>query len=184
MSLAEYQRAFSTLLMRDASERETILAAFALEEVERERLRRVLAHPGMRANRVLLRANRWTPLEGAFPLTCGWLREEMPQVCDAWMAAARDASMQYTREAAKFAVWLPEYFERQGRASHPALDALRYERALGVLAAGSSGSVELRFTYDPDEILDGWRAGARPLECPAAAHLCVRDGWIQLERFA
>jgi hypothetical protein len=187
MSLADFQRAFAVVVADPAGwakrlhDPHATIGSLALTAVERARLQRILAHPGMAANHLLLRANRMMPIQGALPLTCDWLRDRLDAVLDAWLASSHDASVQYTREAARFARWLPGFLAH----TDPALDALRYELALAKLAElVATGSrdveVELRFDHDPDHVLAGWSTAPRPLAHPIVACLRVVDGDIVL----
>jgi hypothetical protein len=193
VSLADFQRAFARVVADPRAWAARLAPADAtmegLELTAREldRLRRLLRHHGMRANEVLLRSTRAMPLHSALPLTCDWLRHEAPAAMDAWLAASGDASIQYGREVDRFAAWLPVFLERMGHPHHPALDALRFERATATLvaevAAGRSGAViPLELAYDPDDVLAGWRAGLRARPAPAQACLLARDGHVVLER--
>jgi hypothetical protein len=192
MSLPDFQRAFG-IVLGDPQSWAACLARpgarvgdLELSDAERERLRRILLHPGMAANCVQLRANRWMPIQGALPLTCDWLRGELSTVLDAWLEDSEEASVQYEREAARFADWLPTFLARKGRLPHPALDALRYEQALAELVRLASTSpgeagVELAFDHDPERLLLGWSPGLPPLDTPIRARLGILDGMIVLE---
>lgn len=192
MSLPDFQRAFGVVLTDPESWAARLAHPGArvrdleLSDGERERLRRILLHPGMAANCLQVRANRWMPIQGALPLTCDWLRGELRVVLDAWLADSEDASVQYEREATRFAKWLPGFLARDGRLPHPALDALRYEQALAELVRLASVSpdtavLDLVFDHDPDRVLLGWSAGLRPLDTPIATRLRIIDGMIVLE---
>lgn len=193
MSLADFQRAFAVVVTDPAAwaarldQPDGRVGDLVLSDRERERLRQVLRHVGMKANHLLLRANRMMPIQGALPLTCDWLRGMMTEVIDAWLVASNDASVQYQREATRFTVWIASFLEREGRLPHPALDALRYEQALAELARLISASVtdavvDVMFDYDPNTVLRGWAPDARPAAAPIAARLCVVDGNIVLDQ--
>ncbi len=190
MPLADFQRAFS-LALADAALAKRFDAAspalpgLSLTPVERERLRRILAHPGMAANRIQLRSNRSMPIQAALPLTCDWLRTEIAGVLDAWIAVSHDASVQYGREADRFARWLPAFLVAEGAARHPALTALRYERALDelvarVLSEQGDARVEVLFEYEPDRLLEGWSPGLPPLDPPTWFVLGIEGGAVVL----
>ncbi|HWO25016.1 MAG TPA: hypothetical protein VNO30_40025 [Kofleriaceae bacterium] len=193
MSLADFQRAFA-MVVTDPATWATRLAApdarvghLELTEREIERLRRILGHRGMRANHLLLRANRLMPIQGALPLTCDWLRDQMSAVLDAWLAMSNEGSVQYQREAARFAAWLPGFLARDAVYSHPALDALRYEQGLAKLASIATttdlaAEVEVRFDHDPDVVLEGWSPNTTPLGTPLIAHLRIVDALVVLDR--
>jgi hypothetical protein len=194
--LAEFQRAFAaaiadpelwrTRLVRpDAAN--TAIAGGYLTSREIARLLHLLQHEGMAANRILQRSTRAMPLHSALPLTFAWLRRETAAVLDAWIAISTDASIQYAREVARFADWLPSFLERTGLRPHPALDALRFERALAALtdtieARVAAPEVAVVFLHDPDVILGGWRAETALLEKALATHLRLREGNVVLER--
>jgi hypothetical protein len=193
MSLPDFQRAFAVVVADPASwaarlaEPDARIGDLELSERERERLRQVLLHPRMPANHVLLRANRLMPIQSALPLTCNWLRTEMTAIIDAWLTVSVDASVQYGREVARFAAWLPSLLEHSGHGDHPALDALRYEQAVARLASlVSTGTattfVDLDFHYDPDDLLRGWSPGLARSKVPIATRLRVADGMIVLDR--
>lgn len=193
MSLADFQRAFAVVVLDPMAWARRLEADGApvgdlcLTAAEVERLKRILRHPKMGANHLLLRANRMMPLRGALPLTCDWLGPQFDAVLDEWLRSGNDASVQYAREAERFAIWLPGFFDRAGLVPHPALDALAYERGLANLVAQALASVpdpvvELRFVYDPDLILDGMQVGVDPLPEPIGARLCVVEGMVALDR--
>lgn len=193
MSLAEFQRAFA-VVVADPEAWTTRLAdpgahvgCLELTDRELERLRRILGHRGMAANHQLFRANRLMPIQAALPLTCDWLRDRMSAVLDAWLATSKEGSVQYQREATRFAAWLPDYLARDAVGCHPALDALRYEQGLARLASlaqttALAPDVEVRFDHDPDVVLDGWSPDATPLATPLVARLRIVDGLVVLDR--
>jgi hypothetical protein len=157
-----------------------------LSLMERARLQRLLVHPGMRANHVQQRANRLMPVVAARPLTCDWLRDDLREVMEAWLASAGDALIEQTLVAARFAAWLPEYLRGRGRLPHPALDALRYECALAELAELATRSpgearVQSYFDYEPRTILAGWVEATEPLSQRRDVCLRVLDGAIAFE---
>jgi hypothetical protein len=190
VSLADFQRAFAIVVndpdgwARRLLQPGASVGSLELSEVERTRLRRILVHPKMAANHLMLRANRLMPIQGALPLTCAWLSARLDDVLDAWLTDSHDASVQYQREATRFARWLPGFL---GEAPHPALDALRYELALAelatqVVAGAASPSVALRFDCDPDLVLAGWSADVAPTNAPTFARLRVEGRAVVLER--
>lgn len=196
MPLAEFQRAFAAaiddpalwatrLAAPDAAN--IAIAGGRLTPAEVERLRRLLQHQGMAANRMLRRSTRAMPLHSALPLTFAWLRYEATAVLDAWSADTTEASIQYAREVARFSAWLPPFLERTRPGPHPALDALRFERALTVLtdaieAREPDPDIAVIFTHDPDVILAGWRVDMTALEKPITAHLHLQEGNVVLFR--
>jgi hypothetical protein len=192
VSLADFQRAFARIVAdprswpaRLASGDGTI-DGLELTTRERDRLRRLLAHPGMRANQVLLRSTRAMPLHSALPLTCDWLRHEVPDAMDAWLAASGDASVQYGREADRFGDWLPGFRAARGHGVHPALDALRIERALRRLVSEVEGgetepAVPIELAHALDDVLAGWRRDVRVPRAVTRGWLRVRDGNVVLE---
>lgn len=190
MSLADFQRAFAVVVndpdtwARTLAQPDARVHDLELTPTERGRLRRILAHPRMPANHLMLRANRLMPIQGALGLTCDWLHDTLDRVLDQWLACSHDASVQYQREATRFAGWLPGVL---GAAPHPAKDALRYELGLAELAAkfvaGDRGAVvEVRLEHDPDVVLAGWAEGVRPLAVGIVARLRVEGSSIVLER--
>jgi len=194
--LAEFQRAFAAAMddpawaatrLAEPDAAATEKAGARLTPAERERLRRLLQHQGMAANRMLRRSTRAMPLHSALPLTFAWLRQEATAVLDAWARQTTDASVQYAREVARFAVWLPGFLTATRGRSHPALDALRFEGALAAMteaieARAADPDIAVVFAHDPDVILAGWRADAMALARPITAHLRLHDGNVVLLR--
>lgn len=199
VSLADFQRAFARAVAHPAVWQARLARAPDLTTTETptfdgldltprevERLRRLLRHERLKAHQVMLRSTRAMPLHSALPLTCDWLEHETPAAFDAWLAESADASIHYGRETERFAAWLPAFLTRTGVENHPALDALRFERALAVLvsqfASGrTEATVAVSWGYAPSDVLGGWRAHVAPLPFRASARLCVVDGEVILE---
>jgi hypothetical protein len=192
MSLADFQRAFARIVTDPRGWSARLAGAVDLEGLELtpreiQRLRRLVGQDGMRANQVLLRSTRAMPLHSALPLTCEWLRHELPDAMEAWLADCGDASIQYGREADRFAAWLPGFLTRRGHATHAALDALNFERALvqlvrAVEAGAADPAVPIAFSHAPDDIIAGWRPDVRAQATCTRAWLRVRGGDVVLER--
>jgi len=193
MSLADFQRAFALMVadpvtwagkLNDCPREDELLE---LSARERERLRVLLAHPRMSANRLHVRANRMMPIVASLPLTCSWLRTEMSSVLDAWLAGSPEASIQYAREAKRFAGWLPAFL-RSGLFPHPALDALRYEMCIAEFVSRAADAplsdirIRTTFDFDLEMVLQGWSPSATPLVTPEDMQLRAVDGVLVLER--
>lgn len=197
MSLAEFQRALThmTLDVRLASrvkrDGESALAPYGLTDRERARLTRISRQPGMALNCTLARANRFTSICDAFPMTCvvlePWLRDLLD---DLWSTGA-PADYQLRGEIDLFArcverEWLP----RKG------IEYLReifdYERACHELVTASRGSSleamagtvrRIYFSHDPSHILPPLQdATAPPPGLPITPHIVeveIRDGALE-----
>ena len=189
MALAEFQRAFADLAAspercldarRDPAE---AFAGYHLTARERQRLARMVCDPGMSVNCTLYRVNRLIPVYSVLPLTCTLLGRELLPLLDAFWASGDEATIQYGREAGRFAAWLQARMAA-GAMPGPAQDALAFEiAAFEVRTAprddaegGSAGGRTrwIRFRYDPAEVLD-------PSDPPKPLSPLAREEWVLLD---
>ncbi len=171
MSLAEFQRAFADLIaspercLEVRADATTILRAYSLSEREVHRLQVMVADEGMSINCTLYRVNRLIPLHGVLPLTCGWMGDRLLPELEAFWESSRDATLQFRREAWRFGHWLQQRIADGVLSGGPIEDALRFELASFDLRCAGPAAEDpelyphprkrlLRFTYDPQEVIN------------------------------
>ena len=111
MSLAAFQQAQADLIASPEDCRsilaneEALFGQYDLADRERRRLREMVRQRGMAVNCSIYRANRFGPLHGVLPLTCGLLGDRLrPMVDRYWQIAPLD--LQSLPEARRFAGYL------------------------------------------------------------------------------
>jgi hypothetical protein len=111
MSIPEYQRAMADLVRSPAfcgavRSSERPLAAYALTEIERQRLQQVARSRGMRPTCMLYRASRLVGITRRLPSTVVLLWPVFREVFDAFIEECVDAPAEFDREAQAFARFL------------------------------------------------------------------------------
>ena len=130
MSLRDFQRATAELIaspercVRAMANFDAEMAAFALTDRERRRLKAMVNDPGMSANCMLYRVNRLVPILEVLPKTWRLLGESAKPEIHAFWQACPDAMAQHGDEARRFGAWLER---RIGPG--PCLDMLHAELA-------------------------------------------------------
>ena len=112
MSLSEFQRALGDLIaspQRSAAaavQPQWALNGYTLTKREWHRLWLMASDARMRMNCTLYRINRIIPIHSVLPRTCRRLGEALGGIFDAYFADEPDSTLQYLREAHRFAHWL------------------------------------------------------------------------------
>jgi hypothetical protein len=135
MSLSEFQRALGDLIASPQRSAEAAahprraLNGYLLTAREWHRLWRMASDERMRMNCTLYRINRIIPIHSVLPRACRRLGAALGRVFDAYFAEQPDGTLQYLREAHRFAHWLLAHPPRIDL-SHDALrDLLTFELA-------------------------------------------------------
>jgi hypothetical protein len=112
MSLSEFQRALGDLIASPqrsaeaAARPQQAFDGYLLTRREWHRLWRMASDERMRMNCTLYRINRIIPIHSVLPRTCRRLGQALGGVFDAYFAEEADGTLQYLREAHRFAHWL------------------------------------------------------------------------------
>lgn len=141
----------------------------ALTEREQRRLSALAAHPGMRVNTAIHRANRLTPLDQTLPFTCFLIGDRLGPLLDRYWAANPTENLQLPTECARFADFLEQEMNG-GRLVAPFVaEVLAFERTCTELRffseqelvrrTGAHGRLPaqvriLRFQHDPEQLLE------------------------------
>jgi hypothetical protein len=112
MSLQDFQRATAELIaspercLRAIADFDAEMAAFALTDRERRRLKAMVDDPGMSANCTLYRVNRLVPILEVLPRTWRLLGTSAKPEIHAFWRSYPDAMPQHIDEAKRFGAWL------------------------------------------------------------------------------
>lgn len=191
MTLAAYQHVFCRMVASSAyrerllTDPRSVLDQHPLREREQRRLLALAAHPGMRVNTAIHRANRLTPLDQTLPLTCLLLGERLAPLLARYWQSHPTENLQLPAECARFADFLTAEL-RYGRLADPFVEeVLSFERActeLRFLSAheladkrGAASALPaqvriVRFRHDPERLL-----AALAEQQPPPADLTVGD---------
>jgi len=197
LSLAEFQRALTNMTLdarlarRVKQEGSSGLEQYGLDDREMARLVRISQQPGMALNCTLARANRFTSICDAFPMTCVILEPWLRNLLDDLWTTESPTDYQLRGEIDAFArcierEWLPrkniEYLQ----------EIFDYEQACHTLVTESrAASLEamagrvrrVYFTHDPAYMLPPLRDSTTPPPgLPTSPHLLeveIVDGALE-----
>jgi hypothetical protein len=195
MSLQDFQRALSDLVMSPAFRTRVAaeLAAYELSERERRRITAVARDPGLRTGMLLHRAFRLSMLSNTIPRTCTALGASgLKTLVHAYWSEYPSQSMLYVKETRRFADYA---FARlaAGTFEHPFLrEVLEAELAILVLGKGAGaweppGLVSeppktprlhplcrvVAFRRDPDALFQALDTGRSPADLPEGEHFLL-----------
>jgi hypothetical protein len=148
---------------------QSIYQDHVLTEREQRRLSALAAHPGMRVNMAIHRANRLTPLDQTLPFTCFLIGDRLGPLLDRYWDANPTENLQLPAECARFADFLEQEINA-GLLLDPYLaEVLAFERVCTELRFFSEQELVrkmgtharlpaqvriLRFRHDPEQLLD------------------------------
>jgi hypothetical protein len=100
-----------------------------------------------------------TEVLSVLPHSCRLLGERLMGELDAFWAASRHVTLQYSWESWRFGLWLEERIAARQLRGGPVEDAIRLELAIFDVQAAARGNGVSRWRivllrYDPDELLD------------------------------
>jgi hypothetical protein len=180
------------------------LAGYDLTELERHRLRTMMADTGMATNCTLYRVNRLVPLQSTLPLTLQHLDSQAERELHAYWAAHPYAEPQYHTEAHRFASWLHRRSGDGTLSPGPYLDALAFELVASAMLSGiltdddheivefvsvddaaPARGYPVLFSYEPADVLNPPDPPTRPRQLSTATRFIVtsRAGQLALLRW-
>lgn len=148
---------------------QSIFNNHALTEREQRRLSALAAHPGMRVNMAIHRANRLTPLDQTLPFTCFLIGDRLRPLLDRYWAANPTENLQLPAECARFADFLEQEIGAGQLLDPYVAEVLAFERACTELRFFSEQELVrrtgaharlpaqvriLRFRHDPEQLLE------------------------------
>jgi hypothetical protein len=124
MSLVDFQRALCDMTLNPAFAASILrsgissLSGYQLSPTEQHRLTAIVRQPGMSLNCALARANRFTLIVEAFPLTCSLIKPLLRHLLDELWSLHRPSNYQLGEEVEAFAEFLQQKISR-GELDHP-----------------------------------------------------------------
>lgn len=190
MSLTDFQRALTDMTLdvrlarRVKLEGARALGRYSLRDREAARLLRVAQQPGMALNCTLARANRFTSICDAYPMSCVVLEPWLRTLLDDLWSADSPADYQLRGEIDAFARCVEEHWLRRPDTEY-LQEVFAYEQAChallsasraGPLAAMAGKIRKVFFRHDPAQVLPPLRKSiAPPPGLPLAPH------WVEVE---